>query len=172
MNDQIVIGYRLDDDAQLIDGTSEEFEAITALAENVSEDSGEDDKWYAYLSVNSPATADRIIEMVAESEFELIEDTVTRSYQPITLRAIEAAEIPLDSRMGCDAAEHEKLLDDTGIFRLAIAPDEVELQVLDIVPFGDPTWHQCIDWPTHASGFSTQCRRDRVRSAIRGLVTA
>jgi hypothetical protein len=170
MTNQIIIGYRLYEDAQLIEGTQEEFDAITALADEFSEDSGEGDKWYATLSVDSPATADRIVEILSETEFELVNDTVIRRYQTITLRAIEAAKIPLDTRMGCDDAEHTQLLDDAGIFRLAIAPDEVELQVLDMVPFGETTWHDCVDWPTHASYHSQECRRNTVRSAIRKLV--
>ena len=88
----------------------------------------------------------------------------------VTLREIEAAGILLNSRMGYNAQEHDEMLDDKSLFRLAISPDWVELQVYQQRPFRKPEWENPVAYPVLASGHSMACRAEGINRSIRSLV--
>lgn len=58
-------------------------------------------------------------------------DTQVRFYVPVTLREVEAHDVPLDSAFGMDADEHEELLDAPDILR-AVFSVEVNDQWEDV----------------------------------------
>lgn len=171
MTSTIVIRYEQDENGSTPDGVLEALAAACELAEDTSDDEG----CLAILDVATPEAADKIASIVnaAPDGITVESDNVVRSYQPVTLRQIEAAGIPLDGQQGYNDAEHAEMLDDASMFRLAIAPDSVELQVfqIDLRRGFEPDWMPCVEYPTMASCHSMQCARHRIDRRVRSLKT-
>lgn len=78
---------------------------------------------------------------------------------PVTLREVEAFEIPIDMTPG--DAEHQKLLDDANVLRIAFGAEIdrlairefVEIQCIDAAKTGKkPVWRNCLARLLHAYG--------------------
>ncbi|MDD5288713.1 MAG: hypothetical protein PHY28_06360 [Dehalococcoidales bacterium] len=80
---------------------------------------------------------------------------------PVTLREVEAFEIPIDSTISVDDTGHQKLMDDTGILRIAFGTaidglkinDFAEIQCLNATASDPkPKWRNCLSRLLHAFG--------------------
>ena len=171
----IIVSYHCDEGC-CEDGVDEPMEALDALADSYDDEGvgDEDDAtlWHRHLDISSPEAADRAIEIInaAPDDLELVADTVIRRYHTVTLRQIEAAGIPLDSKFGIDEAEHAEMLDDTTMFRVAMSPDVCRLEVLQMVIGGETEWVECVLAPRDPSIQREVNQTRRIRDQIASLV--